>query len=97
MSRRARWKGRGFPRYPALWAASALVLAVLALPYVLAALGRDPRALPGPGVPPSGRTAQEVARRVVTLRVKGMTCPSCPFIVQKALEGVPGVAKPRSP
>ena len=30
--------------------------------------------------------------RSVTLKVKGMTCPSCPYIVKKVLAGVPGVS-----
>jgi len=31
--------------------------------------------------------------RTVTLAVENMTCASCPYIVQKTLEGVPGVAR----
>ena len=32
------------------------------------------------------------AVRSVTLKVEGMTCPSCPYIVKKVLAGVPGVS-----
>lgn len=32
------------------------------------------------------------AERTVTLAVEGMTCASCPYIVEKALERVEGVA-----
>lgn len=31
--------------------------------------------------------------RSVTLRVDGMFCPSCPYIVRRALENTPGVIK----
>ena len=31
--------------------------------------------------------------RTVTLAVENMTCASCPYIVQKTLESVPGVIK----
>lgn len=31
--------------------------------------------------------------KTVTLIVENMTCVSCPYIVQKALAGVPGVAR----
>ena len=31
--------------------------------------------------------------RSVTLRVDGMFCPSCPYIVRRALENTPGVMK----
>lgn len=31
--------------------------------------------------------------RTVTLAVRNMTCASCPYIVQKTLEGVPGVTR----
>lgn len=33
------------------------------------------------------------AVKTVTLAVSGMYCPSCPYIVQKSIEGVPGVSK----
>ena len=33
------------------------------------------------------------ARQSVTLRVDGMFCPSCPYIVQRALKKTPGVIK----
>jgi periplasmic mercuric ion binding protein len=33
------------------------------------------------------------AEQTVTLAVKNMFCASCPLIVKKSLEGVPGVAK----
>ncbi len=31
--------------------------------------------------------------RTVTLAVENMTCASCPYIVQKTLQGVPGVTR----
>lgn len=34
-----------------------------------------------------------VTERSVTLRVDGMFCPSCPYIVRRALEKSPGVLK----
>lgn len=34
-----------------------------------------------------------VSERSVTLRVDGMFCPSCPYIVRRALEKSPGVLK----
>ena len=32
------------------------------------------------------------AEKTITLAVKNMYCPDCPFIVKKSLERVPGVA-----
>ncbi len=33
------------------------------------------------------------ATRIVTLSVPGMTCPTCPITVKKALSEVPGVSR----
>ena len=33
------------------------------------------------------------AIKTVTLAVSGMYCPSCPYIVQKSIESIPGVSK----
>ena len=33
------------------------------------------------------------AERTVTLAVQNMDCASCPFVVKKSLEAVPGVAR----
>jgi periplasmic mercuric ion binding protein len=33
------------------------------------------------------------AERTVTLAVQNMHCATCPFVVRKSLEGVPGVTK----
>jgi mercuric ion binding protein len=33
------------------------------------------------------------AERTVTIAVQNMYCASCPFVVKKSLEAVPGVAK----
>lgn len=38
-------------------------------------------------------TAATAAERTVTLAVENMTCASCPYIVKKSMEGVPGVSK----
>ncbi len=38
-------------------------------------------------------SAALAGERTITLAVKNMDCASCPFIVRKSLEGVPGVAK----
>ena len=38
-------------------------------------------------------TPVAVTERSVTLRVDGMWCPSCPYIVRRALEKTPGVMK----
>ena len=35
--------------------------------------------------------AAAAAERTVTLKVQNMSCASCPYIVGRALEGVPGV------
>lgn len=37
-------------------------------------------------------TAAIAAERTVTLAVENMTCASCPYIVKKTMEGVPGVS-----
>ncbi|ROR32342.1 cation transporter [Inmirania thermothiophila] len=37
----------------------------------------------------------QAALRTVTLAVEGMTCPSCPYIVRRTLERVPGVREVR--
>lgn len=74
----------------ALWAVSALVLVMFALPAALGSLGHGPARLSGGAgllvQPPAGG-----AERPVTLRVSGMTCGSCPLIVRQALDRVPGV------
>ncbi len=36
-------------------------------------------------------SAAIAAEKTVTLNVKGMYCPACPYIVQKSLMAVPGV------
>lgn len=38
-------------------------------------------------------TAAMAAERTVTFAVENMTCASCPYIVKKTMERVPGVAK----
>lgn len=38
-------------------------------------------------------TATLAAERTVTLAVENMTCASCPYIVKKTMERVPGVSK----
>ncbi len=38
-------------------------------------------------------TAVAATEWTVTLRVDGMSCPSCPYIVRRALENTPGVVK----
>ncbi|SMF26514.1 mercuric ion binding protein [Tistlia consotensis] len=38
-------------------------------------------------------TAAMAAERTVTLTVENMTCASCPYIVKKSMEAVPGVAQ----
>jgi len=37
--------------------------------------------------------AATAAERTVTLAVDGMTCASCPYIVRRVLQEVPGVAR----
>lgn len=39
---------------------------------------------------PAGYTAAE--ERSVTLKVDGLTCPTCPYIVKQTLARVPGVS-----
>ncbi|MDH5748055.1 MAG: mercury resistance system periplasmic binding protein MerP [Rhodospirillales bacterium] len=38
-------------------------------------------------------TGAQAAERTITLKVKNMTCPACPFIVKKSLTRVDGVKK----
>lgn len=38
-------------------------------------------------------TTAMAAERTVTLAVENMTCASCPYIVKKSMEGVPGVSE----
>ncbi len=55
------------------------------------------RSVGGSGAPPDNDkamvTAVAAAEQSVTLRVDGMSCPSCPYIVRRALENTPGVIK----
>ena len=57
----------------------------------------------GPSVAPAAIAAStaadpatstpDAARRTMTLRVENMYCASCPYIVKRSLEAVPGVIK----
>lgn len=38
-------------------------------------------------------SAAFAAEKTVTLAVKNMTCPVCPFTVRSSLEAIPGVSK----
>ena len=70
-----------------LWSVTFVVLVLFAIPYVA-------------GVSASGSTGDKAASVLtatkidrVILDVPGMSCPSCPFTVQKSLEKLTGVIK----
>lgn len=70
----------------ALWVATVFVIILLAIPYITPQLMADQeRHSTDQAVP-----AQLSAEKVI-LDVPGMTCPSCPFTVQKSLERLDGV------
>jgi len=71
----------------ALWSAALLILLLFAVPYMV-----------GHALYSGGRTEKDSTFEIkviekLALNVPGMTCPSCPFTVQKALKNLDGVFK----
>ncbi len=68
-----------------LWSITLLILILFSVPYVAGISARQSNGNSTSSV----LKAEQLAK--VTLSVPGMSCPSCPFTVQKALKSVPGV------